>query len=85
MPEPNKLNKPKPFILRFPVQGIDKSRTPEAQPEGTSPDLLNMRPFDVADERFRGGQRPGLTKWSATLLGADEQPIVAICSVSSVE
>lgn len=75
----------KPFILRFPVRGIDRSRVPEAQPEGTSPDMNNMRLFDVADGRLRGGQRPGLSKWSTDVIGGAEQPVVAIISVSSVE
>lgn len=73
------------FILRFPIHGVDKSRVPEAQPEGTSPDMDNMRPFDVADERLRGGQRPGLSKWSGNQIGGAEQPVVALCVVSSVE
>ncbi len=75
----------RPFILRFPVRGIDRSRVPGAQPKDTSYDMDNMRPFDVADERLRGGQRPGLSKWSTDQIGGDEQPVVAIISVSSVE
>ncbi len=48
------------FRLTFPIKGINKSRIPEDQPERTSPDMNNVRPFDVLDERIRGGQRPGM-------------------------
>jgi len=42
-----------------------------------------VRPYK--DGRLRGGQRPGLAKWGAgTLIGAAEQPVVAICAVSTV-
>ena len=71
--------------LRFPYQGIDKGRVLCEQPEMTSPNMNNIRPFDVLDNRMRGGQRPGLDKWGAgTQIGAAEQPVVAICIVSSV-
>ncbi|KKM16495.1 hypothetical protein LCGC14_1685300 [marine sediment metagenome] len=48
--------------LTFPIMGINKSRIPEDQPQATSPDMNNVRPFDVLDERIRGGQRPGMVK-----------------------
>jgi hypothetical protein len=45
--------------------------------------MNNVRPYH--DGRLRGGQRPGLDKWGAgTLCGAAEEPIVAMCVVSSV-
>ncbi len=72
--------------LLFPVGGINRSRVPEEQPEMTSPDMDNVRPFDNLDERIRGGQRPGLVKWGiGTQVGSAEQPVVSICVVSSVE
>ncbi len=71
--------------LTFPVRGVNKSRVPEGQPEATSPDINNMRPFDVFDERLRGGQRPGLVKWSTDQIGGVDSPIVTICTVSSAE
>lgn len=47
--------------------------------------MSNMRPRDTLDNRMRGGQRPGLDKWGAgTQVGAAEQPVVAMCVVSSV-
>ena len=71
--------------LRFPYEGINKGRALCEQPEMTSPDMNNIRPYDVLDNRMRGGQRPGLDKWGAgTQIGSAEQPVVAICIVSSV-
>ena len=71
--------------LPFPFMGLDKGRAVCEQPEATSADISNVRPYDVLDNRLRGGQRPALDKWGAgTQIGAAEQPIVAICSVSSV-
>ena len=71
--------------LRFPYEGIDKGRALCEQPEITVPHINNMRPRDVLDNRMRGGQRPALDKWGiGTQIGSAEQPVVAICIVSSV-
>jgi len=48
----------------------------------------NVRPFDVLDERIRGGQRPGMAKRYAervTNAAAGTGPVVAICEVSVTE
>lgn len=72
--------------LPFPLQGIDKGRATSEQPIATSPDLNNVRPYDTLDNRARGGQRPGLDKWgNGDLISDAEQPVVAMCTVSSVE
>lgn len=72
--------------LRFPYEGIDKGRALCEQPELTAPHMNNVRSRDVLDNRMRGGQRPGLDKWgNGDQIGAAEQPVVAICIVSSVE
>ncbi len=71
--------------LPFPLQGVDKGRATSEQPIATSPDMNNMRLYDTLDNRARGGQRPGLDKWGAGVqIGAAEQPVVAMCIVSSV-
>ena len=71
--------------LRFPYEGIDKGRALCEQPEITASHMNNMRPRDVLDNRMRGGQRPALDKWGVgTQIGAAEQPVVAMCIVSSV-
>jgi hypothetical protein len=71
------------MILIFPFGGQHKGGLPGNQPENTSPELQNVRPYWQG--RLRGGQRPGLVKWGAgTQIGGVEQPVVAICSVSYV-
>lgn len=74
--------------IPFPYKGIDKGRATSEQPELTAPDLKNVRPFGVLDNRMRGGQRPGLDKWGAGNhvgdSGTTSQPVVAICVVSSL-
>lgn len=72
--------------IGFPIEGINKNWPNSTQPKSTSPDLMNVRPRDVSEQRTRGGQRPGLDKWGeGTLVGGAEQPVVAICTVNSVE
>lgn len=72
--------------LSFPFKGIHKGVATSSQPPVTSFDMNNMRLYDVLNHRARGGQRPAIRKWGAgTQIGAAEQPVVAICIVSSVE
>ena len=73
------------MVHRFPYDGLAKGGPTSDEPLYTSPSMNNVRPFDALDNRMRGGQRPGLDKWGAgTLIGDAEQPVVAICTVSSV-
>jgi len=77
--------KNKPIEIPFPIMGVNKGRAVFAQPFGTSPEMLNVRPRDVLDGRARGGQRPGLDKWgNGALIGGSSQPVVAVCTVSSL-
>jgi hypothetical protein len=55
----------KPVDLSFPLKGADENWAYKAQPEGTSPGCLNVRPYDVLGQRLRGGQRAGLSKYIA--------------------
>jgi hypothetical protein len=48
--------------LHFPVKGLVRRYAYQSQPPYTTPDALNVRPYDVLDGRERGGTRPGLTK-----------------------
>jgi hypothetical protein len=67
--------------LMFPLKGKHVGFPASKQPAGTSRDLQNVRPY--YDGRACGGQRPGLDKWGAgTQIGASEQPIVCMCSVT---
>jgi hypothetical protein len=70
--------------IHFPFNGQHKGALPGAQPENTAPVMQNVRPFWQG--RLRGGQRPGFKKWGdGTLIGGANQPVVAICSVSTVD
>lgn len=50
-------------------------------PEYTQ-EIYNVRVRDVLEGRIRLGQRPGMKKWSATQIGAANQPVVAMCVVA---
>jgi hypothetical protein len=71
------------MVLTFPFSGIHKGGLPGTQPENTSPRLFNVRPYWQG--RLRGGQRPGLSKWSDTQVGGAIQPIVSMSSIGVVE
>lgn len=69
--------------IMFPFGGKHRGYPTSKQPQMTAYSLLNVRPRH--DGRLRGGKRPGLVKWGAgTQIGSAEQPIVAMCIVSSV-
>lgn len=69
----------------FPIKGLHKGFQTEKQPGLTSFSMNNVRPYDTLANRLRGGQRSGLAKWGAgTQIGASEQPVVAMVTVSSV-
>ena len=54
-----------PFLdFYFPIKGKDANWSVINQPPITSSDLENVRPYDVYENRARGGQRPGLKKWA---------------------
>jgi len=70
--------------LNFPIKGIHKGAAGSAQPEFTSPDMNNVRPFDALERKARGGQRPGLSKLYDQQINGIAFPIIAICSVTTV-
>ena len=72
--------------LPFPMQGKNENWAASHQLKFTSPDLNNVRPYDVLENRARGGQRPGLKKVFPAHIGGDVgQPVVAMCQVTTVE
>lgn len=72
--------------LAAPIKGIFKGFSTDKAPQLTSAHMNNVRPRDVLEGRMRIGQRPGLDKWGdGTQIGAQEQPVVFILSVSSVD
>ncbi len=75
----------RPRQIPFPLLGLNKGRTTSKQPFMTAPRMSNCRLYDVLDRRARGGQRPGLTPWgNEDLVGAANNPVVAMCVVSSI-
>jgi len=72
------------FIFQLPLQGISKGTSSDNPLPGYSEYMNNVRARDVLEKKIRLGQRPGLDKWSTDQVGAAEQPVVAICSISSV-
>ena len=70
--------------LPFPLKGINRNFAAVNQPPLTSPELLNVRPYDVVNGRMRGGQRPGLKKAYSACIG-NGKPVVAITEVTIVE
>ncbi|KKM91272.1 hypothetical protein LCGC14_1230240 [marine sediment metagenome] len=69
--------------LIFPTSGKHTGFPAGKQPGGTSRSMNNMRPY--FDGKAVGGQRPGLDKWGAGVqIGAAEQPVVAMTTVSSI-
>ena len=55
------------------------------QPENTTPWIQNMRVIDCQDNRFRGGQRPGLKRAYAQQIGAAAIPVVLLIQMTTVD
>ena len=69
--------------LTFPTSGKHNGFPTSKQPAGTSRDMNNVRPY--FDNKIVGGQRDPLRKWGAGVqVGDAEQPVVAMCTVSTV-
>ncbi len=71
--------------FQLPIKGIHLGGAVETSPALASGHMNNVRARDVLENKVRIGQRPGLDKWGdGDQVGAAEQPIVAICVISSV-
>lgn len=72
--------------LAFPHKGFHKGLGAEKQPAGTTPWINNMRVIDTQDNRFRGGQRPGLQRaYTTDLIGGLASPIVILTYITIVD
>ena len=72
-----------PVEIRFPKHGKVTNYQYSKQPPETATLLNNVRPYDISDERSRGGQRPGIKKWAdGDQMGIN--PVVAITSVTYI-
>ena len=70
--------------FELPIRGKHEGFPVENQLPLSSGYSNNVR-IGVLEGKIRICQRPGLDKWGAgTLIGAAEQPVVAMCFVSSV-
>ncbi len=75
----------RPIQVQFPLLGINKGMVTSKQPFDTASKMNNVRLFDVLDKRARGGQRPGITGWGdEDQIGAADNPVVAMCVISSI-
>ena len=74
-----------PFIeLDLPIQGILKA-FPSDKPAKSMSEYMNNVRLGVLEGKIRICQRPALDKWGAgTQIGAAENPVVAMCTVSAV-
>ena len=71
--------------LTFPFKGYHKGLGAEKQPANTTPWIQNMRVIDCQDNRFRGGQRPGLKKAYTEQLSGVASPVVNLISITVVD
>ncbi len=75
----------RPIQIQFPLLGLNKGRATSKQLYATASLMNNVRLYDVLNKRARGGQRPGLTAWgNEDLIGDNNNPVVAMCTVSSI-
>lgn len=71
--------------LLFPFKGYHKGLGAEKQPANTTPWIQNMRVIDCQDNRFRGGQRPGLQKVYEQQISGIAVPVIALIAVTVVD
>lgn len=70
--------------LVFPAGGLDKRFAYQKQRPYTTPDCVNVRPFDTMEGRERGGSRPGLDKYAYDQLGSGN-PVRLLTDVAVVD
>lgn len=72
--------------ILFPLRGIHRGGVASKPPPLTFFDGDNVRPYDILENRARGGQRPAQDKWGdGDRLGSAYYGVVAICSVGVTE
>ena len=69
-------------VFPFPLKGKHEGAAYRQQPEGTTPDALNVRAFDAIANRLRGGQRNGTSKYAAAAVNGTN-PIQAISQLTT--
>ena len=76
------MNKESYVEIPFPVGGLDESGAYHKQSPPTTPDCLNVRAFEPAKGRNRGGQRSGLERFCPVVLNGTN-PIQDLNAVTS--
>ena len=74
----------KPTNILFPVGGLHERYAHQQGPVYTTPDCLNVRPYDTLLGRERGGSRPGLCRAFREQLGSGA-PVRMMGTVTYVE
>jgi hypothetical protein len=64
--------------------GINVNFAASTRLDLTAFDMRNVRPFDVLEERARGGQRPGMRKVYNQNIG-NGTPVVKMAQITTVE
>lgn len=59
-----------PIELPYPLKGVNENWAYRRQPQGSSPDALNVRSFGEMENRLRGGQRRGISKYVEDVVAA---------------
>lgn len=75
----------RPKSLVFPIRGLNRRFGIQKPPEFTTPDCLNVRPFDPIEERQRGGNRPGLGRYPVPQIAGSAINLLSSISVSGEE
>ena len=71
-----------PFVTAETADTKNPAMLPASSPTF---DAVNVRAYDVMEDRARGGQRPALDKWGdGDQIGSIEQPVVAMCVIGAV-
>ena len=68
-----------------PIKGVSESLDPSKQIPLTSGYMNNCRPTDVLERQIRIGQRPGLDKVFSQQIGGGAYPIIAICTITTID
>jgi len=67
--------------LQFPLAGINRQFAYQSQPPYTTPDALNVRPWDPILRRERGGSRVGVERMLRTKFGSSSGGLRALDSL----
>jgi len=63
------------IIWGFPIKGLDIAHSKHDQPQDSTPDCLNVLPYEPVSGRLRGGSRPGSKRSYATAIGGGTTPV----------